>query len=412
MEVRAREMRSVVAAVGATAVAYYAAQVLAVTVVPVTPSPVWFPAGVGLVIVLLFGRHLWPGIALSAFAFAILPTPFGIGWPPDLSMWSGFVNAGQVSLAAWLLGRAGFDTSMSRVRDVAAFIGAALLLAPAVGGMLGAVGLAAGGVVPFEALLGVWLTWTFGDALGVACLAPALLTLWSRRDALVGLRPRNWSKTALAELALLSISVLGTAWFVFGPAAIPIIGTPPYLVIPALLWAATRFGQPGAASAIFTVTVAGVLGTATGHGPFATGAETENFIRLQLFLGLAAAATLTLGAMVSEREASYRRERESAERFRALLEQSKDGISIGRPDGTLVLYSPAMERLSGYSMEEVNEHGWFALVYPDPDERLRAVQIAADAMSGGAPYVEMPIVRKDGVRRWFSFSTTPVVVGG
>ncbi|MCL4079086.1 MAG: ATP-binding protein [Anaerosomatales bacterium] len=95
-----------------------------------------------------------------------------------------------------------------------------------------------------------------------------------------------------------------------------------------------------------------------------------------------------------------------------LLDAAPIGISIGRPDGEIVFYNPRWERISGYTAEEVRERGWFELAYPDPEERVRAIEAAVAALSGGAPYVELEITRKDGRRIWAQFVTAPVVVDG
>jgi len=104
--------------------------------------------------------------------------------------------------------------------------------------------------------------------------------------------------------------------------------------------------------------------------------------------------------------------RESEERLRAIIEQTDQGVSLGSPDGTIILYNDAMERISGFSREEVEQDGWFELVYPSAELRAEAIRIATEALEGGHPYVEMPIVRKDGHERRISFATSPVTIGG
>lgn len=113
-----------------------------------------------------------------------------------------------------------------------------------------------------------------------------------------------------------------------------------------------------------------------------------------------------------ERARHYRRLFEAEGRFRAVFEQSNQGITMGLPDGRIAFYNPAMERLSGYTKEEVEEQGWFTLAYPSPEHQAEAIRIANEALEGNQPYVEIPIVRKDGQERWMSFATTPVTIEG
>lgn len=95
-----------------------------------------------------------------------------------------------------------------------------------------------------------------------------------------------------------------------------------------------------------------------------------------------------------------------------LLDAAPIGISIGTPEGEIVFYNAAWERISGYTAEEARERGWFELAYPDPQERARAIETAVAALAGGAPFVELEITRKDGRRIWAQFVTAPVVVDG
>ncbi|MHB1136649.1 MAG: PAS domain S-box protein [Coriobacteriia bacterium] len=103
---------------------------------------------------------------------------------------------------------------------------------------------------------------------------------------------------------------------------------------------------------------------------------------------------------------------ESEERFRTLIEQTDQGVSVGHPDGRLLVYNRAMEVISGYSREEVERRGWFDLVFPGPESQAEAMRLATDALQHGLPYIETEIVRKDGGKSWVSVATTPVVLGG
>lgn len=103
---------------------------------------------------------------------------------------------------------------------------------------------------------------------------------------------------------------------------------------------------------------------------------------------------------------------DSEQRFRALIEQTDQGITVGHPDGRILVYNRAMEEISGYSREDVERHGWFDLVYRSSEAKDRAMRLAVEAIEGGLPYAEVEITRKDGDTRWVAVATTPVVVGG
>jgi PAS domain S-box-containing protein len=57
--------------------------------------------------------------------------------------------------------------------------------------------------------------------------------------------------------------------------------------------------------------------------------------------------------------------RASELRFRALVDNTFDAITVLRPDGTYLYASPAAERISGYSQAELLSSSAFALIHPD-----------------------------------------------
>ena len=71
-----------------------------------------------------------------------------------------------------------------------------------------------------------------------------------------------------------------------------------YLVFPGLIWAALRFAQRGATLAIAIVAGFAVLATTHFVGPFASHSLARSVLMTQLYIAVAALATLCLGAAV------------------------------------------------------------------------------------------------------------------
>lgn len=114
-----------------------------------------------------------------------------------------------------------------------------------------------------------------------------------------------------------------------------------------------------------------------------------------------------LTAQIEEYKRVEKSLKESEEKFRAVIEQSNDGIGIGTSKGTAIIVNKAMEEITGYSAEEVNKHTWFNLVFPDPKQRELAAKEVKKSLKS-PHYVEVPIIRKDGKEIWASFSTAPI----
>jgi signal transduction histidine kinase len=75
-----------------------------------------------------------------------------------------------------------------------------------------------------------------------------------------------------------------------------------YLVFPALIWAALRFGQRGATLAVAVAAGFTVWETTHYVGPFVFDSVTRSVLNTQLYLAVSALSTLSLATVVAERE--------------------------------------------------------------------------------------------------------------
>jgi signal transduction histidine kinase len=130
-------------------------------------------------------------------------------------------------------------------------------------------------------------------------VAPLIL-VWARDW------PPAWRLRQLLEDPKRALEAVAMLAAVIGLSAIVLSSPRPvtYLVFPALIWAAVRFGQRGATLAVFCAAGMAVWRTANNVGPFVRHSITASALTTQLYMAVAALTTLCLGAIVSERQRS------------------------------------------------------------------------------------------------------------
>jgi diguanylate cyclase (GGDEF)-like protein/PAS domain S-box-containing protein len=103
---------------------------------------------------------------------------------------------------------------------------------------------------------------------------------------------------------------------------------------------------------------------------------------------------------ITERKEVEKGIKESEERFRSLVQNTSDIITILEADGTVRYISPAYERVTGYKPKEQIGTNAFGSVHPD--DRERALDIFAEVLKkpGLHPPLEFRVPHKDGSWRY------------
>jgi integral membrane sensor domain MASE1 len=276
-------------------VVYFLAGKLGLRLAFANPSAtaVWPPTGIALAACLVIGYWVWPAIFLGAFLTNLatagsVATSVSIGVGNTLE---GMVGAFLVNRFAG--GRAIFDCT----RDVFKFAFLAAMISTMVSATWGVTSLAIAGFAKWSDYRAIWLTWWLGDAAGDLIVAP-LLILWALHVRV------SWSKAKLAEFVLLLLSVFLVGHVVFG--GLFLSGTKNYplefLSFPILIWAAFRFGQREAATAMFLLSAIAIRGTLMGLGPFVQPRQNDSLLLLQAFMGVTSVMILGLATVVSEQK--------------------------------------------------------------------------------------------------------------
>lgn len=177
---------------------------------------VWPASGVALCALLVRGGRLWPGIWLGSFVLNAMigfdsSATFADNWPMFAIASALGVGASLQALAGLSMARRFADgVELSDFRHLATALLLVVILPCVIAPTIGVATLAIAGAVDLSMAPGNWLTWYFGDLLGVVLALPILL-LSSRSPVAV-----RWKARSLQGVsALVAISLAATLLLTF-----------------------------------------------------------------------------------------------------------------------------------------------------------------------------------------------------
>src|SRR2546426_384524 len=123
--------------------------------------------------------------------------------------------------------------------------------------------------------------------------------------------------------------------------------------------------------------------------------------RIFLRTVLTSAAMLALIALaawgLARRERALQRKQRQ---FRAMIEHSSDGVILTRPESGIFYASPGLERMLGYTIEDLRKREPYELLHPDHVEATKSQRSQMMHSPGKVVTVETMVRHKDGSWRW------------
>jgi signal transduction histidine kinase len=256
-------------------------------------AAIWPPVGLAVGVLYLGGLRWWPGVA----AGDLLASEGGSPLETELVITA--ANIAEAVVATVLLWRlVGRRAGLDRLDQIGWML-VAIATATAISATVGAITLLIEGTIDSNEVAKIWRTIWIGDSTGALVVLPLIL-VWAHAWSTTRHRARALQnpRRALEATAMLTAVVGLSALALSSPRPVS------YLVFPALIWAAVRFGQRGATLAVFCAAGMAVWLTANNVGPFVRHSITQSALTTQLYIAVAALTTLCLGAIVSERQRS------------------------------------------------------------------------------------------------------------
>jgi signal transduction histidine kinase len=338
-------------------VAYYGAAKIGQTLrYTASVAAIWPPAGLGIAALYLYGLRWWPGVFLGEVLVNTELLFDNPAFPIGSLIGQQTGNMLEIIVGAWLLRRLiGPRAALDRASQVGGMIVAAGV-ATAISATVGTVSLLAGDVIQAHEVPTFWRTWFLGDTAGALVVLPFVLT-WLQS-------PRKSARRMCTPEGVLLVGFVVLLSIVAVSAEAPLT----YLIFPALIWAAFRFGPPGVS--LSTAIMAGItIGvTADELGVFYKQPINNRTLSTQLYILVASLTALFLSAVVSERERSAGQlaEAERRENERALEERRRIARdlhdSVSQALFSSVLHTRAAQKLVGDEADTGSERLRRALV--------------------------------------------------
>jgi len=311
-------------AIGVTAavgIAYFAAARLGLALRTDAGLAIFWPAaGVAIGALITLGAKARLPVA-AAVAAATIASSLMIGRSLWLALGFSLVNAGQVLLVAWIVGR--WFGSTFKLEDVGHVLG--FLLAAAIGAGLGAAGaVAAISLIEpsaFSQSVWRWRVWFAACLLGTVTVAPLMIGLGDAVRQRPPRRELTEGGLAVAILALLSVILIAL------PQAPWTTAVPVALATPVLLWVCVRCAPVFAAGGSLVIATAIIWSITLDLGHFGDRSIPlhDRILAAQTLILAGSLLALILAALFAERRRSELTLKQGNERLQLALNAAELG---------------------------------------------------------------------------------------
>ncbi len=332
-------------------------------------TPVWPPAGIAFAAVMLFGARIWPGIALGA----ILANVVGFLGDGTASVGTAVVASLLISTGCVLepvLGGALFrrwvapEFRLDRAQVAIVFVLVAVLMC-FINCVLGPTIICLSGLASWVHFATMVFTWWIGDLAGVLVIAPLVIYLIRWRES----STVKYTLPKAVELCSVCIAFVLIWRLEFDSGVgVEVIGSSTYLILPALVWVAARFGYRESAIATGLVAATVVWGTLKGRGPFVGDSQNTSLMLMQGFVCVAAVSSLVIAAGVNGRRFAEEALRQSEQRYRSVVEDVPGLICRFLPTTEIAFINRAYCEYFGMQEEELVGKSFLSLIPEDEQD--------------------------------------------
>ncbi|MGM0679514.1 MAG: MASE1 domain-containing protein, partial [Pseudomonadota bacterium] len=388
-------------------------------------TPFWPASGLAVVVFVLYGPRMWPGIFIGISLLAYFNA-----LPLTAAFLAACGHTLEASAAWYLLNRCRLKLNFRRVREVLQFAAIAFA-APIVSSLVGGLAMAVSNVVSWSDFTFVAGMWWLGDAIGILLVAPFIL-IWrnlffyctdgaqsSRLDTDVSEDCQYLLRTnRLGQLSLYVLLMIFVAVYSFSglneqsTASLGLF----YLILPLTVFVAISFEQFGATMASMLIGIVLLFSYHPEWGPYDASDTLLNLMMIVLFICITTITAMVVAALFTERResekelrASHRRLQESELRLRQLSENINEVFwLVDVNEERMVYVSPSCLDVWGREPDVfyAEPHLWHESIYTEDQSKVFSEY--ENFKRGGKFEIQYRIVRPDNTFRWIQDKGFPV----
>lgn len=266
-----------------------------------TLLPFWPPAGIALALVVLYGRKVWPGIAIGSLIITVKNFWFGsIESVQMLIAVSAVITIARIlePLAGELLLKRLVKKSYPFSTTIHAFYFVFISMAiSCISSAIATVSLVWSDVIQNEAIVTTLFSLWSRNVVGILLFSPLLLSIRN-------VTSKDFTYYKIGEIAIFVVC-FGAVLSMFNMDAFRTVFpyALPFVVIPFLLWLAFRFEGITSVAGYIGVSLAAIYYTSQAQGPFHIYTFTgDSILLLQVYVSVISVSTLVLASAVHERQ--------------------------------------------------------------------------------------------------------------
>lgn len=367
----------------------------------------WMPAGLSIAVLLLNPTKDWLWLLLAIFPANFL---FDYLHRNGFALFLGFYCANVIEffVGAWLVRR--FVAECPRLKTLREFIG--LVFFGAVLNSMLSAAIAAAALVYFGNSPSFVLPWKVcwgSDVMAILVLTPFILT-WTSPPA--ELRKVFNPPHKIVEAMVLFAGLGACIWYLLARDT-GIMSPNRIFIIPFLLWAGLRFSTYGATAACLLMAVSlSFFSTQSFFGLIPPVASGDYIFILQTVLAMAVLISFIPAIILSERDQTMEKLRESEEKFSKAFHTSPDTMSISELEtGRYLEVNDAHEKTFGFTREETIGRSPLELgILENSSASEEMIQIMKK--HGRISNRELPARKRDGSPLTLVYSAEVIELGG